>query len=176
MDPFSALTVAASVVQFIQFGSSLISTSIEIYQSAEGASTRQIDIELTTLSLVGVTEKIKAGADDQALQTICSGCISVSSIMVSKLAKLKMKQGSGFRKCRSIQQAVKIVWSIPALEDLAARLKAYREEMCSHVLVSLRYDSDTLSQIFKELLLILDMITVRNSTLSPFCKMKDLLL
>jgi hypothetical protein len=110
MDPFSALTVAASVVQFIQFGSSLISTSIEIYQSAEGASTRQIDIELTTLSLVGVTEKIKAGADDQALQTICSGCISVSSIMVSKLAKLKMKQGSGFRKCRHTEKRCALMY------------------------------------------------------------------
>jgi hypothetical protein len=37
MDPITATGLAASVIQFVQFGSKLISQSIEIYQSTDGA-------------------------------------------------------------------------------------------------------------------------------------------
>ncbi|KAK3933619.1 hypothetical protein QBC46DRAFT_401617 [Diplogelasinospora grovesii] len=45
MDPLTALSVAASVIQFIQFASSLISNTNEIYDSANGASANTLHLE-----------------------------------------------------------------------------------------------------------------------------------
>jgi hypothetical protein len=43
MDGLSALSVAASVAQFIEFGHSIVSKSNEIYNSAHGASIQNVE-------------------------------------------------------------------------------------------------------------------------------------
>jgi uncharacterized protein with PIN domain len=138
MDGLSALSVAASVAQFLEFGCSLVSKSKEIYRSAEGASSQKIEVESATKRLVDLSAKIREGAEDQALQTVCDGCISVSQTLLAKLEKLKVQDGQSLRKYKSFRQALKSVWSKGSLDDVAKRLKAYQEEMDAHVLVSLR--------------------------------------
>jgi hypothetical protein len=139
MDRLSALSVAASVAQFLEFGCSLVSKSKEIYRSAEGASSQQIEVEAATKRLVELSARIKAGAEDQTLQAVCDGCVSVSQILLAKLEKLKVRDGGqSLRKYKSFRQALKSVWSKGSLDDIAKRLKTYQNEMDAHVLVSLR--------------------------------------
>jgi hypothetical protein len=138
MDGLSALSVAASVAQFLEFGCSLVSKSKEIYRSAEGASSQQIEVEAATKRLVELSARIKAGAEDQTLQAVCDGCVSVSRTLLAKLEKLKVRDGQSLRKYKSFRQALKSVWSKGSLDDIAKRLKTYQNEMDAHVLVSLR--------------------------------------
>ena len=60
MEPLSALSVAAAVVQFVDFGSSLVSKSREIYKSSQGASIGQAESEIATKRLVDLNERLKA--------------------------------------------------------------------------------------------------------------------
>jgi hypothetical protein len=83
MGGLSALSAAASVAQFIEFGCSLITKSKEIYNSTHGALIRQVEIESATQRLVELSERIKTSAhlhtspdpsivaDNQALSAIC---------------------------------------------------------------------------------------------------------
>jgi hypothetical protein len=141
MDGLAALSVAASVPQFIEFGCSLVSKSKEICRSAGGGLIQQIKAESATKRLVELSGRIKESAalenqntgcasqEDQALQVICDGCVSVSNELLSKLEKLKVKDGQKHRKYKSFRQALKSVWSEGAVDDVANRLSAFRKEM-----------------------------------------------
>jgi hypothetical protein len=59
MDGLSALSVAASVAQFIEFTCSLVTKSKEIYTSAHGASVQQVEMEAAIKRLVELSERIK---------------------------------------------------------------------------------------------------------------------
>jgi hypothetical protein len=61
MDGLSALSVAASVAQFLEFGCSLVSKSKEIYPSVDGALPRNISTEDATRRLIELSEVIKSG-------------------------------------------------------------------------------------------------------------------
>lgn len=45
MDPLSALSVAAAVVQFVDYGTRLVSKTRELYKSTQGALTTNIELE-----------------------------------------------------------------------------------------------------------------------------------
>jgi hypothetical protein len=134
MDGLSALGVAASVAQFIQFGSSLVSKSKEIYQSANGMQIQQVEAATAARRLVDLSESIKVsrqverprtedGSAEVALEVICEGCISVSKELLSKLEKLKVEKCQKYRKFKSFRQALKSVCSKDAVDEIARRLE-----------------------------------------------------
>jgi hypothetical protein len=147
MDGLSALSVAASVAQFIEFTYSLVTKSKEIYTSAHGAPLQQVEMEAAIKRLIELSERIKTAplqksglvVQDQALASICQGCTTISNQLLAKLNKLKIEDGEKHRGYRSFRQALKSVWAKGSIDEMAARLKAFRSEMDSHVLVSLRY-------------------------------------
>jgi hypothetical protein len=150
MDPLCALSVAASVAQFLEFGCSLVSNSKQIFRSVGGALPANIKVEDATKRLVKLSEGIKSGLvlggqdpyltskEDDALRAICDGCIAASITLLSKLDKLKVQDDDRMRRYKSIRQALKSVWSQKSLDELAEQLKHFRSEMDAHVLVSLR--------------------------------------
>jgi hypothetical protein len=164
MDGLSALSVAASVAQFIEFGASLVSKSKEIYHSADGLPIQQLEAATAAKRLVILSERIKTArqleharteesfredgsADEQALEAICDGCISVSKQLILKLEKLKVNDARKHRKFKSFRQALKSVWSKQAVDEIAGRLKAFQTELEAHTLVSLRQASISINLI-----------------------------
>jgi hypothetical protein len=150
MDGLSALSVAASVAQFIQFGASLVSKSKEIYQSANGIPIQQAEAVTAAARLADLSQRIKLArqieprgtrgnsVDERALEAICDGCITVSQALISKLDKLKVDDAQKYRKFKSFRQALKSVWSKGAVDEIARRLIAFQKELDQHLLVSLR--------------------------------------
>lgn len=59
MDGLSVLSVAASVAQFIEFGSSLVSKSQEIYDSANGALAQNVESAAAAQRLLELTKGLK---------------------------------------------------------------------------------------------------------------------
>jgi hypothetical protein len=130
MGGLSALSVAASVAQFIEFGCS-VSKSKEIYRSIKGLPTQQVESITAAKRLADLSERIKAArqikgsgtldrqTDEQALEAICEGCISVPKELISKLEKLKVKDVGKFRKYKSFRQALKTVWLKEAVDGIA---------------------------------------------------------
>jgi hypothetical protein len=121
--------------------------SKEIYTSAHGAPLQQVEMESAIKRLIELSERIKAAplpnrdstAQDEALPSICQGCITVSNQLFAKLNKLKIEDGTQHRRYKSFCQALKSVWAKGPIDEMAARLYAFRREMDAHVLVSLRF-------------------------------------
>jgi hypothetical protein len=150
MDGLSALSVAASVAQFIEFGCGLFTKSKEIYNSTHGALLPQVEIEFATKRLVELSGRIETSVslqtgpnpsaimEDRALRDICQACLSLSNQLLSKLNTLKVADGQRNRGYKSFRQALKSVWSKREIDDLAERLNVLRQDLDAHVLVSLR--------------------------------------
>ncbi|KAE9376438.1 hypothetical protein N431DRAFT_367489 [Stipitochalara longipes BDJ] len=67
MDPFSALNIATSVAQFLEFGCSLVSNTAQIYHSAHGATVSHVETTFAARRLLELSERMKASLRDQTL-------------------------------------------------------------------------------------------------------------
>jgi hypothetical protein len=64
MDPFSALSIATSVAQFVEFGCSLVSETRQIYKSLDGATVSQVETSLAATRLLELSERMKSSLRD----------------------------------------------------------------------------------------------------------------
>lgn len=148
LDPLSALSVAASVVQFLDFSSKIVSKGVQAYKSSDGALIDNAEIEEATQRLAQLSKTLETSMvpgqggvlsdTDQQLATICKSCVSVSSELIIYLEKLKVPNGQQHRKLTSFRKALKSVWSAADLDRTVHRLDVLKGELETHVLVSLR--------------------------------------
>jgi hypothetical protein len=77
--------------------------------------------------------------NDQELIDLCEACNKIAQELVAKLSRLKVQPGTRHREWKSARQALKSVWSKGEIDAVAARLKQYRDQLNTRILVSLRF-------------------------------------
>jgi len=145
MDPISAVSLAATIVQLVDFSSKLVSKGHHIYHSAKGAVEENIDLEAVTTDLLEISTRLKTherlgclSKDDQLLEDLAGKCATISDELLSRLERLKVQEHAKQRKWKSFRQALKTVWSKKDLDALSVRLRGYREEMELRILATLK--------------------------------------
>jgi hypothetical protein len=148
MDPLSALSIAASVIQFLDFGSKIVSKGVHLYKSSDGTLSEHVEIEMAANRLREMSENFKKSAryrqqspcseNRSELDTICDSCAIVSEELIAKLNELKVPYGHRHRKWKSFRQALKTVWSREEVDNIAKRLAGFRSELEIHLLDFLR--------------------------------------
>ena len=149
MDPLSALSIAASTVQFVDFGCRLFSNTKELYDSSDGALIGHKQAEEAAVRLGELTEGLKASLcakwggrpvvpGEEALEAICTGCIEVSKQLHSILQPLRTDNRARHRGWQSFRKAFLSIRSRKEIEAISLRLQRYSEELRTHVLVSVR--------------------------------------
>ena len=108
MDLLSALSLTGNIVQFIDFGSKLLSGAHELYKSLSGTLVAYHELELVTTDLSALVIKLRKSFDqgggiesadqDAAIQRrsfeqICDEAMKVAEELVQRLDKLKVKDG-----------------------------------------------------------------------------------
>jgi hypothetical protein len=147
MDPLSALGVAASVLQFVQFGSSLVSKSRQIY--TQGTLLDHVECRRATSRLQGLAEQLGAhlneleslgtlSSDSKALQAICGRCLELSTELLLRLNEIKVDENQRSRKWKSFRQALKSVCSKDKVDGIAGKLIACREELNLHLITCIK--------------------------------------
>lgn len=124
MDPITALSLAGNVIQFVDFGTRLLSRAGGLYKSSTGSLAIRDEIELITTDLqVFITKlrnsfSIRASTNLQTLvhgdtlasfEKICDEAAKIAEELKEKLASLRT--GGKLGKFRSLRQAVKTIWS-----------------------------------------------------------------
>jgi hypothetical protein len=150
LDPLSALSVAASVVQFVDFASKIICKGKEVYASTDGVLQENMQNETVTARLLEMTKRLKKPlvqvgssseeerAQHRRLHEICKECSEISKELLQHLGDLKVPKGSEHRRWKSFRQALKSVWEKQAIDSMAKRLEGLRTELHTHILVVLR--------------------------------------
>lgn len=145
MDPFNALSIAASVVQFVDFTSKILSTTYELYKSADGASLENAERETVTKDLQALNKRLtnrssrrgSLAKEEYALETICRGCNVIADELLEKLERIRIK--GKHTKWKSLRQALKSIWSESAIDEVSRRLARYRQELDTQLLVLIKY-------------------------------------
>lgn len=147
MDPVTAIGVAGSIVQFVDFGIRVVSKGYKLCRSVEGCLPEDLDLEVVTSDLLVLQTKLVdaqpgANVTYKELEEFRSfePLIKRSSDLAEQLlTKLNAAKAQGrFRKWNSLRQAVKSVWSKKEVDDMAERLQSFKSELQLKLLVSLR--------------------------------------
>jgi hypothetical protein len=145
MDPLTALSLASSVVQFIDFGLKILERGTEIKRSVDGAVAQNEAIEDTTRDLQNLLMKLRiqpqtsTGAslipEQVSLERLVKGCEETGSQLLTKLETLKSRSKG---RWNTIRAALISAWSEKDVQEIFERLKTYQRELSLNVLVSLR--------------------------------------
>ncbi|EHK42170.1 hypothetical protein TRIATDRAFT_146839, partial [Trichoderma atroviride IMI 206040] len=131
-DPLSALGLASNIVQFISFGSTLLSKGLEIHKSADGALVKYSELEAITMNLEELSRGLGRRYEpttqtSQQLQNLCQGCRTVITELLEALQNLKAD--SKHSRWNSFRQALASVWSQDKIQGLLGRLDTYRQQI-----------------------------------------------
>jgi len=152
VDPLTTLGVAANVIQLLAFAGNLLSKGREIRDTAYGAPVAQRELETVTESLRQLSANLRrsktgsvVGKDqwgaltqvDRELNELCKGCHEVSDELLSALKALKtpIATTSHFT---SLYQAFRCVISESKIDDISKRIEAFRRQIDTTLLVSIR--------------------------------------
>jgi hypothetical protein len=145
LEPLTALSVAGTIVQFIDFSCRIITASVQLHRSEHGALKVNEVLEVVTSDLVKLTTKLhrldrasgSVSEDEQALINLCDSCNTVADELLSRLKTLKV-QGR-HRKWESLRQAIKTVWAEEELSALGRKLITFKQSLELRILVDIRY-------------------------------------
>lgn len=146
MEPLSALSVAAAVAQFAEFGYKLLKNTHEIYQSSSGQNATTINITTVSNDLRTLAEdmeqKIGDVQDPSAVifRRLCQECRSIYDQLAAILEAVRRNE-SGTNTLSvavaSFKSAVRLASKTGQIEELASRLSEVRQRMTVALLGSL---------------------------------------
>jgi len=157
MDPITAISLAGTAVQFVDFTAKLISAGAHLYnynelvanaQAAKSANFIQDQATNALRDLQDYRFKLQQGMgpattskplarDEKILQALCHKCTEDADTLIKLLNKLKVPETSKHRGWKSLAQAFSSIWSKKDVERLMEKLQEYRTQINSQVLVSL---------------------------------------
>jgi hypothetical protein len=145
LDPLTALGLAGNIVQFVDFSSKLISEGIELYNSMDGALTRNVELNsiVEDLSLVAAdlgsdgTSSYRYSKDERALAMLADQCKILADNLLEVLQDLTVR--SPHKKWKSVRQALRTVWKDKEIQDIQNRLQGFRNQLTLRLVALLKY-------------------------------------
>jgi hypothetical protein len=139
IDPLSALGLAANIIQFIEFGSKLVSKSVQQYNSVAGSAADKQDVELVTRhvhtlaeDIIGTTTaKGTLSRNEDALKQLAQSCARAASELIVILESLKLGKDvrGGKRMVQSLRQALRSMGQESRIDAFGHKLDDFRSEL-----------------------------------------------
>ncbi|KAI9658282.1 MAG: hypothetical protein M1821_002415 [Bathelium mastoideum] len=147
MDPLSALSVAASSIQIIDFGSRLLKKIFELYRSETGNSKvlndLKDDCKLMRTGSGHILDLLKADKIHREptiveldILSISRECDRIAKHVLETINELTVKDKAN--KIKLFCQAVKILWKKENIEFLHQRLENVRQSLMMLILINLQ--------------------------------------
>ena len=151
MDPLTAFSVAGTVIQFVDFGSKLLSGSVELFKSSTGSLKPIHELQVVSSDLSSVIVKLRQvtrisfseigrplAEDDQRQENsfleICDEAGDIATEILDKLDSLRIKKGkkSGKHKAwESFKAALNTALSKKEIDSLRQRLATLQSSLQS---------------------------------------------
>jgi hypothetical protein len=77
-------------------------------------------------------------ADEQALADLCRDCNRIADTLLLKLVKVKLKPGTSKSEWKAACKAFRIAWDKSEIESINSRLRQYREQLNTRLLLTVR--------------------------------------
>jgi hypothetical protein len=129
LDPFTSMSLACAVCQFIDFSGSLFSKSRKIYKSTTGYDKDTDTVLGITKDLRSLTERLKPPVDPNSLSpeetelvNLGDRCKQTANELLLVLDDL---QDSKTSRWSSFRAALKTVWAQDRIDDMTRKLESY---------------------------------------------------
>lgn len=138
MDPFSALSIATSVLQFLDFTAKLLSSSSEIFKSVQGASSGTLTLESSCSVMQTLSERLSSSTETQEgefavkMKKLADDCKVDCDALLAMLHKLKVGCNKN-RRWESLKVALKTVWGAREMRELEGRIDKARRLVAIYV-------------------------------------------
>jgi tRNA C32,U32 (ribose-2'-O)-methylase TrmJ len=137
MEPLSALSVATSVVQFVDFSFSLISGTVERYRSASGTSAESSEIQALTKHLIDMLNTFETNSNSSSpqlqsqhesrLKHLCQACKAPAEELLMVLGFLQAK--GKHKLTESLISTFKALGKERKIQKLRAQLNSVQTEL-----------------------------------------------
>lgn len=148
MDPFTTLSTAGNVLQFLQFVGSLLNSTRKLHASASGITVENEHVHDIYSKLIVFNESLqrryesdpqgattKASIHGPEIASCASACQRDCEELLRIVTKLRIKSDSRSRYWRSFQAALTEVWNSGEIKDLkeriAERQRAITLQLCA---------------------------------------------
>ncbi|KAJ9647444.1 uncharacterized protein PV06_00157 [Exophiala oligosperma] len=165
--PLDALSIAAAVVQFVDFSCRIISKGNEYHKSVDGAIVENKELEVVAANIqdlsgrlhYSLSSKAKRALrkhldgstgqkqdqplsyEEQALQAVVVDCQGFASELLEALERLKLRGNS--TRWKSFRQAFKTIWAKEKIEAMLTKLGQARQQLVVNLLVVLSTHSES---------------------------------
>lgn len=136
MDPLSAISLAGTVVQFVDFGFKIVKIAEEFQRSASGASVENDRIDSLTIKMQALAldlqpQKIEFSmtADERRLNDLAKECQSLSENLLDLLGTLKIQDSSKKSKRQALSATFRNMRKKNEKEELRARLERCKQQL-----------------------------------------------
>jgi hypothetical protein len=126
IEALAAVGLASSIVQFVDFGTKLLSNGRELYKSAEGVLQENVELGKITESIKSTAQSIAnnaIGVNDTELREMAGACKTLADELLTVLNSLKIDNTKN-RQLEIIRKSLKSF-------RFAARLKRIYEQLCT---------------------------------------------
>jgi len=151
LDPLTALSLAGTIVQFVDFGCKIFSNSQKIYSSARGSLSVNEELESIITNLDNIFIKLRSPQQardsccthsEQRLIHLCDSSRIIAQEILDKLQNLKVQGGSKikgkFKAWRSLSSALQATWTQKSIDELLAKLNLFRDTIQFTILAEMR--------------------------------------
>jgi len=146
MDPLSALSISAAVIQFVEFGHGLITNTLKIYKSASGDESNHVELSIMSKDLSTLAADVEArfaghgGLAGDMFRRLHQDCKTAHHELENILRKLEARGTTKLALVRSsFLAALKQVTTGADIQALADRLNEIRQQMMVALLSLLMY-------------------------------------
>jgi hypothetical protein len=155
LDPLTALSVACSVVQFVDFGVKLVSEGSQLYE--KGSLGDNDELEVITKDLTRLTEDIIASTqpgqvqdgvsgippskDEKALRELAVSCKEIGEQLLDLLESMKVQKSGKILEdgISSFRKALRSARKKGQIQNVEKRLKKMQDQLNINILALLRY-------------------------------------
>lgn len=142
LDPFTSLSLATSIVQFVDFGSKIFAESVRIQRSASGTAPDIVDLQAATDQLKDISRQLErktnvSSDSDKAISTLAHLCQSEADKLRAILEKLVGRLGAG--KWRCLLHALETEMRRDKIAQLQKNLGRIQTQLMFHLLILTRY-------------------------------------
>ena len=144
LTPLDAISLAAAIIQFVDFGSKLVIEGYGVYHSAEGVSDGSQEVEDATTRLQALCGRLTAArsvgrsADEKALYGLARECMTLGAELLRMLEKLKVTSVGPMRTWETVKKTIKRHVKAEKVRSMQQRLERYQRDINTHLLSILR--------------------------------------
>jgi hypothetical protein len=133
MDSLTALSIAGTIVDFVDFALKILTTGHQLYKSSSGSIPAHEELKLVGRDLSVLATKLDFPArtgnvhDDTVLEDLCAKCESIAQELIEHLKKLRRQEKKGPMK--SFRLSLKVTWDQKDLDSLIQKLQLLQRSL-----------------------------------------------